>query len=48
MADAPAFDSYLTIRAGLVQFARFVRAIEQHLPSKGYLTDKPRATIMLT
>jgi hypothetical protein len=31
MARTPAFDSYLTIRAGLVQFSRFVRALEQQV-----------------
>jgi len=30
MGNSLAFDSYTTIRAGLVQFSRFVRAIEQH------------------
>jgi hypothetical protein len=31
MTQTPAFDAYLTIRAGLVQFSRFVRALEQQV-----------------
>src|SRR6266540_2432327 len=31
MAETPAFDSYLTIRAGLVQFSHFVRALEERV-----------------
>jgi hypothetical protein len=31
MANSLAFDSYLTIRAGLVQFSHFVRALEQRV-----------------
>lgn len=31
MANSSAFDSYRTIRAGLVQFSRFVRALEERV-----------------
>jgi hypothetical protein len=48
MADAPAFDSYLTIRAGLVQFARFVRAIEQHAGRDACLAIRPDYDLWIT
>jgi hypothetical protein len=48
MANSSAFDSYLTIRAGLVQFSRFVRAIEQQAGRDACLAVRPDYDLWIT
>ncbi len=48
MAQASAFDSYLTIRAGLVQVSRFVRAIEQQTGRDACLAVRPDYDLWIT
>jgi hypothetical protein len=48
MAQTPAFDSYLTIRAGLVQFSRFVRALEQRVGRDACLAVRPDYDLWIT
>ena len=48
MSNSLAFDSYRTIRAGLVQFSRFVRAIEQQAGRDACLAVRPDYDLWIT
>jgi len=48
MGNSLEFDSYLAIRAGLVQFSRFVRAIEQHAGPDVCLAVRPDYDLWIT
>ena len=48
MTNSSAFDSYLTIRAGLVQFSRFVRALEQQAGRDACLAVRPDYDLWIT
>jgi hypothetical protein len=48
MGNSLEFDSYLEIRAGLIQFSRFVRAIEQHAGRDVCLAVRPDYDLWIT
>jgi hypothetical protein len=48
MDNAVQFESYLTIRAGLVQLTRFVRAIEQQVGRDAHLAVRPDYDLWIT
>jgi hypothetical protein len=48
MANSSAFDSYLTIRVGLVQFSRFVRALEERIGRDACLAVRPDYDLWIT
>ena len=48
MSNSIEFDSYRTIRAGLVQFSRFVRAIEQQAGRDACLAVRPDYDLWIT
>jgi hypothetical protein len=48
MSNSLAFESHLTIRAGLVQFSRFVRALEQQAGRDACLAVRPDYDLWIT